>query len=239
VYHTGMKMHRRVTAFTDKFPLIGPLVWALSVQYFVVQFIAARAWHTPFSLSRNVISDLGNTACGQYAQRYVCSPQHGLMNASFILLGLTMALGSLLIYQEFVRSRASLVGFSLMAVSGAGTLLVGLFPENTIKLLHALGASLTFGLGNLSMVVLALALQRVRPSFRVYTFISGVVALTAFVLFASHHYLGLGQGGMERLVSYPQTLWLTLFGLYMSATRLRASKSSPSSRRPSRHRRHQ
>ena len=220
-----MKIRRRVAEFTDRFPLLGPLVWALSIQYFVAQAVVAHAWHTPFSLRHNVISDLGNTACGLYVQRYVCSPQHGLMNASFVLLGLTMAIGSLLVYQEFTRSRVSRVGFLLMASGGIGTVLVGLFPENTLKSLHGLGAALTFGLGNLSLVVLAVALRHVRFSFRVYTFISGIVALVAFVLFIAHQYLGLDQGGMERLVSYPQTLWLTLFGLYMSATRLRARQA--------------
>jgi hypothetical membrane protein len=143
------------------------------------------------------------------------------MNGSFLMLGFTMALGSLLIYQEFKESRASLIGFSMMALAGFGTFLVGLFPEDTIKQMHGLGAFLALFIGNLSLVVLALALSSVRNSFRLYTFISGVVSITAFVLFVSGIYLGLGQGGMERLVSYPQTLWLILFGIYMTHSHLR------------------
>src|SRR4051812_21773515 len=123
-----MKSGRMVAAFNDKYPMIGPLVWVLSAQYFLIQIIVASAWSLAYSWKFNVISDLGNTACGQYAGRYVCSPDHALMNASFILLGITMAAGSLLIYQEFKESRASLVGFSLMALAGFGTMLVGLFP---------------------------------------------------------------------------------------------------------------
>lgn len=217
-----MKLHRRIAIFTDKYPLLGPIIWVLCVQYFAVQIEVASAWQTPFSLTKNVISDLANTACGPYADRFVCSPQHALMNASFLMLGFTMAMGSLLIYQEFQRSRGTLIGFSLMAISGLGTLLVGFFPENTISALHGLGAFLTFFLGNLSLVILALALKTERPIFRAYTFISGAVSLVALGLFLLHIYLGLGPGGMERVVSYPQTIWLTLFGLYMTATRLRA-----------------
>lgn len=216
-----MKVRRKVAIFTDKYPLIGPLVWILSVQYFITQFIVANAWNTAYSWRLNVISDLGNTACGQYAGRYVCSPDYVLMNGSFLMLGFTMALGSLLIYQEFKESRASLVGFSMMALAGFGTFLVGLFPEDTIKQMHGLGAFLALFIGNLSLVILALALGRVRNSFRLYTFISGVVSIAAFVLFVSGIYLGLGQGGMERLVSYPQTLWLILFGIYMTHSHLR------------------
>lgn len=216
-----MRIRRRVAEFSDKYPLIGPLVWILSVQYFIVQLVAAKAWESGYSWKLNVISDLGNNACGQYAGRYVCSPDYAFMNASFLMLGFTMALGSLLIYQEFKQSRASLIGFSMMALAGFGTILVGLFPENTIKEMHGLGAFLALFIGNLSLVVLALALSNVRKSFRVYTFISGIVSITAFILFVSEIYLGLGQGGMERVVSYLQTIWLILFGVYMTHSHLR------------------
>jgi hypothetical membrane protein len=198
----------------------------LSLQYFIIQFVVAQAWPTVYSLANNVISDLGNTACGEYAMRYVCSPQHGLMNASFIVLGTTMALGSLLIYQEFHRSWGSLIGFNMMGLSGFGTIMVGLFPENTIPLLHGIGAFFALGVGNLSLVVLAFAITQARTSFRVYTFLSGMVSLVAFTLFVLGAYRGLGQGGMERVVSYPQTIWLILFGAYMTLARYRPHRKT-------------
>lgn len=230
-YAAGMHLGRphpvrRIAAYTNKYPLIGPLVWILSIQYFVAQLVVALAWSPAYSWAHHLISDLGNTACGPYSGRYVCSPEHGLMNASFILLGITMAIGSLLIYTEFKRSQASLVGFSMMAVAGFGTFLVGVFPENSsISQLHGIGAFLALGVGNLSLVVLALAIKQARRGFRFYTYMSGVVSLAAFVLFVAGINLGLGAGTMERIVSYPQTIWLILFGLYMTATRYRAKRS--------------
>ncbi len=214
---------RRVAVFTNQYPFVGPIVWILSIQYFLAQLVAAAAWTSPaYSWTRNVISDLGNTACGPYADRVVCSPQHSLMNGSFIMLGLTMALGSLLIYQMFQRSRSSLIGFSMMAAAGVGAILVGAFPENTVSSLHAIGAFLALGVGNVAMIILSLALRQVRRGFRIYTLISGVVATAAFVLFVFGIYLGFGAGGMERLAGYPQTLWLIVLGIYMSAVRYRA-----------------
>ena len=144
------------------------------------------------------------------------------MNASLVLLGITMALGSLFIYQEFRRTTTTFLGFNLMALAGFGTMLVGLFPENSNGLLHGIGAFLAFVPGNASLVVLAIGITQARRSFRAYTFISGSLSLVAFMLFATGHNLGLGQGGIERLISYPQTLWLVLFGAYMTATRLRS-----------------
>lgn len=213
-----MKTSRKLAIFTDKYPLIGPIIWVLAAEYFVAQLVVASSFISGYSWANNVISDLGNSACGHYSNRFVCSPDHALMNASFILLGIIMASGSLLIYQEFRESRKSLVGFSLMVLAGIGSIFVGIFPENTVGVLHSTGAILALGIGNVSLIVLGLALGRVRNIFRYYTLATGIVSLVAFLLFASGFYLGLGEGAIERIASYPQTLWLILFGLYMTAS---------------------
>lgn len=220
------KTRHRIAVFTDKYPLIGPLVWVLTAQYFAAQIIVASTWPSPgYSWSQNAISDLGNTSCYHPAvQRFICSPDHAIMNASFVLLGLTMALGSLLIYQEFRRSTWRLVGFSLMALAGVGSILVGLFPENTVIWVHFLGAFLALAVGDLSMIILGLDLGGVRDSFRLYTLFSGLISFTFFGLFAAGIYLGLGMGGMERLSGYPQTAWLILFGLYMTGSHYRRQR---------------
>jgi len=173
------------------------------------------AYKYSYSLRFNTISDLGNTSCGIYSGRYVCSSLHNLMNASFIMLGFTMALGSLLIYQEFRRDRGTLVGFSLMGIAGIGTILVGLFPENTVSLLHTIGASMPFILGNIALIIMSLYLLLPSP-FKFYTAVSGVVALFFLILFKTGLYGPLGIGGVERIVAYPQTIWLIFFGIYMT-----------------------
>lgn len=206
---------KRIETFTDKYPLVGPLIWIISLQFFIAQLIIGANWPTHYSLAANTISDLGNTACGVYAGRYVCSPLHAWMNASLIVLGVTMAIGSVLIYHEFIRSFRSAVGFSAMALAGVGTAMVGIFAENSNASLHEFGAALPFLLGNIALLVLGMALEMPRY-LRYYTYFSGLVALGAFFLFSTHHYLGLGQGGMERIVAYPQTFWLIIFGVYMT-----------------------
>src|SRR4051812_14625263 len=107
----------RIKIFTDRYPFLGPVIWLLSTQYFMIQMIVAAAWKSPsYSWRFNTISDLGNTACNLADGRVVCSPLHGLMNLSFITLGIIMACGSLLIYQEFRERLGTLFGFSLMAL---------------------------------------------------------------------------------------------------------------------------
>jgi hypothetical membrane protein len=220
-----MQASQMVKTFTDRFPFVGPIFWMASVQYLVVQLVVAAAWAVPFSLSQNTISDLGNTACGQYGKRFVCSPQHSLMNASFIVLGTTMMVGAALIYQEFKETDYSLVGFSFMGLAGLGSVLVGAFPENTVSALHILGAFLPFLIGNLGLLVLGLFLD-IPKSLRYYTLASGAFGLVALGLFLTGHYLGLGIGGMERATAYPQTVWLIIFGVYMSSNHIRQQIAS-------------
>ncbi len=209
---------RRIRSFVARHPLAGPIVWLLSAQYFLVQVVVASAWKPlPYSWRLNSISDLANTSCGAFDGRFVCSPLHGLMNASLILLGLCMAIGSVLVYQEFRKSR---VGFCLMAVAGIGAIIVGLFPEDTIYWVHIAGADLAFLLSNIALIVFGFTLRMPRW-FRLYSVASGTVALAALYLFLSHNRFFLGLGGMERVVAYPQTIWLIVFGLYMSKSRNR------------------
>jgi hypothetical membrane protein len=210
-----MKPTRLFETFRDRFPLIGPTMWMLSVQYFIIQIVVARDWAMGYSISHNTISDLGNTACMAYGGRFVCSPLHSLMNASFIILGIFMALGAKFIYLEFKKTPASLAGFSFMSIAGIGTILVGTFPENTISDLHVLGAFLPFFIGNIGIVILGLVLN-IPKSLRIYSIFSGCFSLLALVFFFTHSYLGLGIGGMERLTAYPQTIWLIVFGIYIS-----------------------
>src|SRR5579862_784774 len=208
-------LSKRIETFHDRYPLVGPAFWIASVQFFITMLLVALAWPTHYSILNNTISDLGNTACGVYGGRYVCSPRHAWMNVSFMVLGITMIVGSVLIYHEFRKSRGSTVGFSFMGIGGFGTILVGIFAENTISSLHVIGATLPFVIGNLALMILGFSLDMPR-SLRIYTILSGVVSLAASLLFITHHYLGLGIGGMERLAANLQTVWLIVFGIYIS-----------------------
>jgi hypothetical membrane protein len=198
--------------FARQHPRWGPALYVLSIQYFVAQFIVARRWSPPYSLSRNTISDLGNTACGPYGARFVCSPLHGVMDASFVLLGVTMALGSAFLLRQADRGRGTTTGLALMAVAGIGAVMVGLFPENSVPEIHGVGAALSFLLGNAGITVLGWSLS-LPAALRLYSFLSGGIALVALGFFVSEHYLGLGEGGLERVVAYPQAVWLIVVGV--------------------------
>ena len=83
----------RVQTFDNRFWLLGPVIWFLAIEFYVVQVVVATAWTRPYDWLRDPISDLGNTACKEYHHRWVCSPWHGAMNLSFIALGGLMIAG--------------------------------------------------------------------------------------------------------------------------------------------------
>ena len=208
----GALSRRRASG--DRVPRLGPYLYLSSLQYFVVQLVVSLRWSPAYNLRRNTISDLGNTACGRFNGRFVCSPFHTVMNVSFIVLGATMIAGSALIGETLPPTRARKLGFIFMTFAGVGVVVVGIFPENTVSALHGLGATLPFTLGNVGVIVLGLSLELSRV-LRLVTLTLGVIALAALVFYASSHYLGLGEGGIERLVAYPQTVWLILLGGYL------------------------
>lgn len=199
---------------------LGTIAWVSSVQFFLAQLIVQWAWTTPFSLTRNYISDLGNTACGPFPANsgtYVCSPWHAAMNASFVLIGVTVVVGAALIRNTFRHARLWRWGLALVALGGFGFVLVGLFPENVSLPPHRLGASLQFVSGNLGQAVIGASMLGPRHGRRWagYSIASGVVGLLATALFTSGHYLGMGIGGMERLAAYPLPLWTIVLGIVL------------------------
>ena len=142
------------------------------------------------------------------------------MNFSFVLLGLGTSFGALVMYQRWPKNQATPIGFWLLALSGIGVMLAGIWPENTNGFIHIFGAGLAFILGNLSLVFLSQATV-LSKTWRIYTLFSGLVGLLALVLLVTQHYLGLGAGALERIVDYPRVIWLIVTGFYTLRTELK------------------
>lgn len=196
-----------------RWPALGPVLYVSTIQFFVVQLVVALRFSPSYSLAHDTISDLGNTSCGIFNGRAVCSPLHVLMNVSFIVLGLTMVVGSLLVCCALARNRGTTLAFVLMAIGGLGALLVGLFPENTVPAFHGIGTALPLLFGNLAVLILGFRLE-VPRALRNYSLLTGAVALVILGFYASGNLLRLGEGGVERAVAYPQVAWMIVIGLY-------------------------
>jgi len=156
--------------------------------------IIAEALYPGYSTSENYISDLG------------VGPSSLIFNSSVFLLGVLVVGGAYFIYLADFRL------FSiLLATAGIGAMGVGLFPEDA-GVIHVVFSFVTFLFAGLS-AVLCCKLQK-RP-FSYFSLLLGVTSLVALFLFISGIHLGLGKGGMERMIAYPALLWAVGFGGYL------------------------
>jgi hypothetical membrane protein len=161
-----------------------------------------------YSVSRNYISDLG---VGPTSARLV-------FTGAIILFGF-MALATAFFLRQ--RSKKSLLWVSL-ALSGIGAIGVGVFNEDYIPEVHALFALMAFLFGNLAAII---SYKVVRPPLSWLFVLLGLIGLSALVLLVTRTYLGLGAGGMERMIFYPAMFWALSFGAYMLAEDNRACSS--------------
>jgi len=212
----------RIRYFTDRYDWMGPAIVVLSSWYFAAQVLVAWVFRPQYSFASNVISDLGNTGCPPPGSN-ICSPRHVVMNASIGLLGLAMIVGSVLIFTEFSFSdnqrerRAAIAGFTCLGLGGLGAILVGSVPENVNTAhLHTVGTALAIGFGQLAIVILGFALLKIDNWLREFMLVTSLIVLLAGISIAFKHQFGMGAGALERLAQYPESVWLILFGFYIS-----------------------
>ncbi len=199
----------------------GALCWLLCLQYFAAEAAAASAWGGSYGYAHDFISDLGAVGCG--AQ--ICSPWHGLMNASFVLQGLLIVAGALAWIGAAPKGALARVGLALTGASGLGVIAVGLAPEDAAHAPHYLGAAENFLFCNAGSALLGLALWRQGARWigaaGVAAGLTGLFGVACIALGAD---LGLGAGGIERLTAYPFVPWIAMMGAWrLSGARFHAN----------------
>ncbi|MEE2569825.1 DUF998 domain-containing protein [Pseudarthrobacter sp. J64] len=207
------------------------------LQYFAAEAAVIGAWAgpAPYSRSTGLISDLGALHCGIYDGRNVCSPLNWLMNASFVVQGLGMLLGALLLSSGLLcvaarrgvlvapghgaRHRspwwAAVAVRVLTAAAGAGTVVVGLVPEDAGSTLHFAGAVAYFLAGALALLVLGFLWLRQTP-WAWFLLACGAVSLAALAVGAVTAMNVPLPGLLERLMAYPVTLGMAAAGLVVA-----------------------
>jgi len=166
----------------------------------------AEFLYSGYSTSQNYISDLGVGP----------TPSRWIFTAAIILFGLMALLTAALLRERF---RKSLI-WPLLSLSGIGAIGVGVFNEDYISAVHALFALLAFLFGNLAVIY---SCKMVRSPLSYLFILLGLIGLSALVLLGSSTYLGLGAGGMERMIFYPAMFWALGFGAYLLAEESKVS----------------
>jgi hypothetical membrane protein len=192
---------------TDSRYRVGGLVWVLTLQFFVVEAIAA-AQFGGYSYSADVISDLGTAD----------SAARLLMNASFVLQGVLIAAGALLLGPGLSGTGGKLAR-ALFVISGLGVLLVGVFPSDGNSTVHEIAAGAHLLGGGIGLIALAYGMRPRSEGLGTFLAVLGLVGVIGTIFFGSAVFLSLGEGGMERVAAYVIPVGLAVAGVALARQR--------------------
>jgi hypothetical membrane protein len=178
----------------------------VAASLFVLGLVVAEALYPSYSISVNYISDLGVGPSAMY------------FNSSVFLMGLLMLIGAYFLQ----RACDYKVLTVLLVLTAIGAMGVGVFTEN-FGAMHMIVSLIAFLFGALSAVFSAVcsrihAFKLLNTPFLAIAVMLGLMSLAALTLFAAKAYLGLGPGGMERMIVYPILIWGAGFGGYLIAS---------------------
>ena len=180
----------------------------VAVTQFILGLAISEALYPGYSLSDNYVSDLG------------IGSSSIVFNSSVFLLGLLLVIGTYFLRHISDLKTVNMLLF-LMAVGAMG---VGVFTKD-YTIAHGAVASMAFFFAGLSAIA---SFKVLKKPLSLISIILGAITLGALALYSiglitsgsltsniaydSSFYLGLGPGGMERMIVYPAFMWLAGFG---------------------------
>jgi hypothetical membrane protein len=177
----------------------------IAVTQFVLGMIVSEALYPGYSVSDNYISDLG------------VGPSSMIFNSSVFLMGLLLIIGAYFLQRAFSFEVLTV----MLVLTAIGAMGVGIFTEDS-GTIHTVVSLITFLFSGLSAIFSVLCsyvhkFSLVKMPFSAISVILGLMTLGALGLFVGKIYLGLGVGGMERMIAYPVLMWGAGFGGYLIA----------------------
>jgi hypothetical membrane protein len=179
----------------------GAIAWLLTLQFFAVETVVQLQTGGSYSRADDLISELGASS----------SPAPLLMNASFVVQGLLIGAGAVLLRPALAGLGGRLASAFLTAAA-VGVLLVGFFPLDGQEDLHQAGAGLHLLGGGLALLTLAYAVRPRSEALGTALALLGLLSTAMTVFVAVGITSLLGDGGTERASAYPIPIGLALAG---------------------------
>ncbi len=194
---------------------VAGVLFFVAVTQFILGLVIAEAFYPGYSLSENYVSDLG------------VGPSSIIFNSSVFLLGLLLVFGT-----YFLRHISDLKTVNrLLFLMAIGAMGVGVVTKD-FTVAHGVVSSVAFFFSGLSAIASAKVLKKPLSLISIVLgamtlgalgfFSIGMVtggSLTSNIAFDSNFYLGLGPGGMERMIIYPSLMWLAGFSGQLATRR--------------------
>lgn len=192
--------------------LAGYLLMVATAQFFVAMAVEADL-RPGYSDTANTISDLGVNINGwSYAW---------IFDSSIILLGILTFLAVLLLIPIFPRRKLATLAEVFLLIGISGAVAVGIFTESTYPqyYAHDIASVVTFLFANVGLLLIGVAMYR-DPVWDFHALLTILLGLVATVSLADYiaswlaggGYLGLSEGGLERVVAFPVLIWAFIMG---------------------------
>jgi hypothetical membrane protein len=167
----------------------------------------------------NEVSDLGATVP---PNSIITQPSATIFDVSMIVTGLLIVGAAYFVYRAFGRRLFA----AAIALYGVGVLGAGVFPGNH-HAPHLTFATILFVAGGVAAIM---SFKVATSPFRYFSLGLGGVSLLVLVLYEIFGVSGvlarLGDGGLERWLTYPILLWLLTMGGYLMGCRTTATGGS-------------
>ena len=177
----------------NKTQISGSLLFIGSTQ-FILSVILSEVLYPGYNASSQTISSLG------------VGPSAVVFNSSILLLGIMGLIGVYFYHQVYKLNLFSI----LLGLAYIGAIGVGIFTEapSTFSL-HVIFSFMAYVFGGIAAIA---SYKQQKQPMSTFSLILGALSLSAIIVLASGNYLGLGLGGIERMVAYPLLLWLVSLG---------------------------
>ncbi|MHB8360829.1 MAG: DUF998 domain-containing protein [Thermoplasmataceae archaeon] len=175
---------------------IAGLILFIAVAQFVI-FLNIAAFLDPgYIIHVNTISHLGVPSLNPYW---------------YVFSATIISLGSLIIVGGIILRKYSPMLMIFLVLSGFGSIGVGLVNE-TFGTPHLIFALFAFLFSSLSSYAV---FMKKKDLISTIWAILGTIGLVALILFMAKIHLGMGVGGMERLIVIPNLIWSMGFSTYL------------------------
>ncbi len=112
--------------------------------------------------------------------------------------------------------RPQRLALAVYVLAGVGAMATGFLNENAFPDLHQIVSLMAFIFGGISAIV---TYRLVQVPFKYVSPLLGLFTLVSLVLLIAGFRQQFGNGLMERLVAFPEIIWLMSFGGYLMSSR--------------------
>lgn len=182
---------------------IAGMFFLIGAAQFLILVTVAESVYPKYSVRNNFLSDLG-----------VVHESAGIWSITIFLTGALFVAGSYFYFRKSTGTGKWLP--TVFVLGGIGLMGTGLFDYSTFPILHQIVSFMAFVFGGIAAVG---SFKLIRGPFRYFSIVLGAFTLVSLVLLI----LGLGQelgnGLVERMVAFPELIWLMALGGYLMGER--------------------